>query len=159
MSGSRSALPVTLRMRGCLQASLDQQPTRCVGAVGRQFPVCSAGTGERCSIGVSCNRDVLRQAHEHWRDLLKQKPRTVIGCRRTEWKHRLAVVIEDLDAQALRRHVDRELPCKVRQFRIAAHGFANLLSRLVECLLFPAFQFGTQLSLGRRPLRIAALRR
>ena len=154
-SGSRSALPVTLRMRGsCRPASTSSRRVALARSADNSQLVRPA-TGERRRVGVAGDRDVLRQAHQHRRDLLQQQPRAVVGDRRTERKHRLAIVVEDLDAQPLGRHVDRELPCQFRQFRIAAHGLANLLRRLLECLLFPSFQFRPQLSLGRRSLRVA----
>ena len=117
-SGSRSALPVTLRTRDRCRPALDQQPPRGIGAIGRKFPIGAARTGEWCRVSVTGDRDVLRQSRQHWRHLLQQQPGPVVGHRRAEREHRFAISIADLNAQPFRRYVDRELACELRQLRI-----------------------------------------
>ncbi len=159
IAGSRSALPVTLRMRDSCRPELDQQTPRGIGAVRGKFPVGAAGTGKRRRVGMAGYRDVLRQPGQHRRHLLQQQPGLVVRHRRSERKHRLAIGVADLDAQTFRCHVDRQLACQLGQLRIVAHRIANLLRRLLEGLLLALFQFRLQFRLGRLALNIAAARR
>ena len=109
-SGSRSAWPVTSAearppaarhsassRRVAFARSLDSSQ------LVRSRPVIRGG------IGVAGDRDLLRQLRQHWRDLLQQQTRPLVGRRRAGREHRLLVLVHELDAQPLRRHVDREL--------------------------------------------------
>ncbi len=62
-----------------------------------------------------------RQLRQHRRDLLQQQPRPIVRDRRTRAANiGSSLGIEKLDAQALGRHVDRQLAGEFGQLRIAA---------------------------------------
>ena len=115
-SRSRSAWPVTLRKRASVQPVVDQQAP---GRVRRgrwtapSWP-CRARVGR--GVGVAGDRDRLAAACASTGAIFCSSSRArSFGIGGAGGEHRLAVLVEELDAQALRRHVDGELAAPARR--------------------------------------------
>ena len=65
----------------------------------------------------------------------------------------LAIFVQDLNAQALRSHVDRELAREIGQRGVASNGLLDLLRRQLEGLPLPLLLSRADLRIARRPRR------
>ena len=101
------------------QAAGDQLAARRVGAVGRELPVAVAAlaAAERLRVGVAFERDPVRHVGEHVADLAQQLAHVGLDDGAAAVEHRPVLLVDDLDAQAVARHVEADLRLHRRQLR------------------------------------------
>jgi hypothetical protein len=152
--GSTSARPLTSARRvGGGEAHGGQRFQGGAGALAGQVPIALRVVGEGGGIGVAPDRDLVVQGADGLDDFGQELPHVVVHLRAAEGEHALALVIDDLDAHALRRLIDQKV---VLEALGVGGGFQRLLEglgRLVELALLALLrrQGRGSAGLGRRP--------
>ena len=97
-----------------------------IGAVGRQFPrPIARWTGLLARRGVAGDDDAVRQRLERPRQPLHQPPRALVGFLGAFRKHRAAVLIDQLDVEALLGLLDHDLLRDLGDLRHVLHRLAQ----------------------------------
>ena len=147
-SSTLDARPTTRPIFSGSESAGEQRASRRVGAIGRELPVRVVHCDVRPHVRVAADADAIRHAAHDVRELVEDVAAEVFEARAAEREHRAALVIDDLDAHAFRRHVEQDLILELRERLALVDGLVKLVEQsgepfVVELLVLRAVIVGT----------------
>src|SRR5690606_24750049 len=130
-----------------IKSRIEERPAARIGAVRGEFPVGISIAAEIRAIGMPADREAVRQIRDGAGNHLEQRPDSGRDGGAAALEHALVKLIDDLDAQSLRRHVDHDMIAKARKLGVGIDCLADCLARLLEAHLLNLAEPGEQLGL------------